>query len=277
LAIQDLETSADDTDETTVDFLDDLKIPYVVLLAVAAALVSTIGATFSVTGLAKLFAGAPHAIMFMAASLEFSKLVSAGFLHQNWSKLSYALRFYLSVAVVLLMAITSLGIFGYLSHAYQKSAVGLKSVEFKIETLQNEDRKIQDEVARIQKTLDEVPPNRVSKRMELQKELEPEIQRFKRRAFEINTSMQALLLERQGYQTEVGPLVYVAEAMKQSMDSVARWLILLFVCVFDPLAICLVFATSWSLKHMKAQEEAARQARMKASTLKAVEPPQVAA
>ena len=240
-----------------------------VLLAIAAALVSTIGATFSVTGLAKLFAGAPHAIMFMAASLEFSKLVTAGFLHQNWSKLSYALRFYLSIAVGLLMAITSLGIFGYLSHAYQKSAVALKSVEFKIETMQNEDRKIQEEVARIQKSLDEVPANRVSKRIELQKELEPEIQRFKRRAFEINTSMQGLLLERQGYQTEVGPLVYVAEAFKLSMDIVARWLILLFVLVFDPLAICLVFATSWSLKNMKAEEEAARQAKIKASTLKA--------
>lgn len=227
---------------------------YIVLLGFSAGMVSFIGATFSISGLAKLFAGAPIAVMFMAGSLEFAKVVSAGFLHQNWAHLGHALKTYLACAVCALITITSLGIFGYLSHAYQKAAVSLKNTQIRIDGLQTEDQKLQEELARIQKTVDEIPASRITKRLEAQKELEPEFQRLKRRQLEINSSMQSLLVQKQGFQTEIGPLAYVADAFNLSMDYVARWLITLFVCVFDPLAICLVFATSWSIKTWKEEE-----------------------
>jgi hypothetical protein len=234
-----------------------VPIAYICLLAIAAGLVSFIGATFSVTGLAKLFSGAPGPVMFMAGSLEFAKIVSAGFLHQNWNYLGYSLRVYLSSAVFALITITSLGIFGYLSNAFQKSSVALKNTQIRIDGLGNEDKRIAEEIARMQKNIDEIPVNRVSKRLELQKQLEPEIQRLKKRAFEIGIAHQHEQIEKQGFQTEIGPLAYVAEAFDIGMDKVAKWLILLFVIVFDPLAICLVFATSWSLKTRRKENQPA--------------------
>jgi hypothetical protein len=225
-----------------------IGLPHVFLLGAAALLISVIGATFSVSGLAKLFSGAPLAVMLMAGSLEFAKFTAAAFLHRHWRDLAFSLKAFLTVVVFVLMTITSLGIFGYLSHAYQKSSAALNNVMIRQQTLQIEDRKVQEELERIQKNLDEVPKNRISKKIELEKEAEPEIQNLKKRSFEINISLQQTMIEKQGLQTELGPLVYVAEAFDISMNKIARWFISLFVCIFDPLAVCLVIATSWALK-----------------------------
>lgn len=256
--------------------ISNFKVPYLFLLATAAAVVSFIGATFSVTGLAKLFSGASSAVMFMAAALEFAKIVSAGFLHQNWKKLGFGLKIYLSLAVGALMTITSLGIFGYLSHAYQKSAVALNNAQIKLSALQKEDTRIQEELARVQKQIDDIPRTRVSKRLELEKEIEPEVQRLKKRSFEVDSTIQQTMVEKQSYQTEIGPLVYVAEAFNMRMDQVARWFILLFVCVFDPLAVCLVFATSWSMKNGQEERENAEKAAAEKALAKAKEVPVLA-
>jgi hypothetical protein len=236
-------------------YLLRIRIPYLVLLATAAFVVSFIGATFSVTGLAKLFAGAPLAVMFMAGALEFAKVVSAGFVHQNWNRLGWGLKIYLSITVFVLMAITSVGIFGYLSHAYQKSSVALGNNQIQLDSQNREVSMVQTEINRMQKAIDEIPVTRLSKRTEMQKQLEPEIQRLQRRAFELNNAIQKVMLERQAFQTEVGPLVYVAEAFGLKMDQVARWFIFIFVCVFDPLAICLVIAVSWSIKDRNGEFE----------------------
>lgn len=232
----------------------------IVLIGVAAFAISCIGATFSVTGLAKLFSGASLSVMLMAGALEFGKVVAAGFLHRYWGRLQWALRIYLSFIVVILMSITSLGIFGYLSHAYEKSSQGLNAVKIRIETLKTEERKVQEEIARIQKNLDEIPQSRITKKLQTEKEFEPEIERLKKRSFEINVSLQQASIEQSGYQTEVGPLVYVAEAFNVDMSKVAHWFILLFVMIFDPMAICMVFATSWALKTRTAEKEAAAEA-----------------
>lgn len=231
-----------------------IRIPYLVLLIISAALVSFIGATFSVTGLAKLFAGAPLAVMFMAGSLEFAKVVTAGFVHQNWHKLSWALKIYLSISVFILMVITSVGIFGYLSHAYQKASIALNASQIQLDAQNREVSMVQSEITRMQKAVEEIPITRLSKRTELQKQFEPEIQRLQRRSFELNTSIQKIMLERQSYQTEIGPLIYIAETFNMKMDTVARLFIFIFVCVFDPLAICLVFAVSWSINERRERE-----------------------
>ena len=233
----------------------EFKIPYLFLLAFSATLISVIGATFSVTGLAKLFSGAPVAVMVMAGALEFSKVVCAGFLHQNWKQLSGSLKTYLALAVFVLMTITSLGIFGYLSHAYQKVATALNNAQIKVDYLHKEDAKIQDELLRVQNNLDIVPDSHVSQKLALQKEMEPQILQLKKRSLEINSETQRVMVEMQAYQSEIGPLVYVAQAFNMKMDQVARWFILLFVSVFDPLAICLVFATSWSLQQREKERQ----------------------
>src|SRR5580698_1711472 len=111
---------------------------YIALLVISGLCISTIGATFSIFGLAKLFAGAALSVAFMAAALEFSKLVVAGFLYRYWGHINPIMRIYLSAAIVVLVCVTSLGIFGYLSEAYQRSSLDMKTEQIQLKALNDE-------------------------------------------------------------------------------------------------------------------------------------------
>ena len=218
---------------------------YIGLLVVSGLCISAIGATFSIIGLAKLFAGASSSVAVMAAALEFSKLVVAGFLYRYWGHINKLMRLYLSLALVTLVGVTSLGIFGYLSEAYQRSSLSMKSQEIKMVDLREENARINTEVSEIQKFVAEVPRSRISKKFELEKAAEPRISALRRRSEEIYNEMHELSQNNLIAQTKVGPLVYVADTFHTQVDTVAKYLIFLFVSVFDPLAVCIVFA--WSL------------------------------
>ncbi|MGE4132015.1 MAG: hypothetical protein AB7F86_10290 [Bdellovibrionales bacterium] len=222
---------------------------FIWILGLSALIISITGATFSIMGLTKLFAGAPIAVGIMAAALELAKMVSASFLHRNWKGLNIIMKTYLSVAVGILMCITSMGIFGYLSWAYQKTSSELKDVNTRIQFLESEDRKVQGEVERVQKTIDQIPENRITKRIETQKELEPHLQQLQKQAIEIQMKMRNEKLKANSYSMEIGPVIFVAELMKANTDNVATYLIILFVIVFDPLAVCLVLATTYAATH----------------------------
>lgn len=195
--------------------------------------------------------------MVMAGALELAKLVSASFLHRNWKQMHFIMKFYLSIAVVILMCITSLGIFGYLSFAYQNTSMELKNTMVRIDYLQSEERKVQTEIDRLQKTIDEIPDNRVTRKMDTQKELEPRFQALQRQGLEVQIKMRTENLKKLGYQMEIGPVIFVAEIFKANTDNVATWLIVLFVIVFDPLAVCLVLATSFAIKQREEKEAGA--------------------
>jgi len=218
---------------------------YIALLIISGLLISTIGATFSIFGLAKLFAGAAFSVAIMAGALEFSKLVVAGFLYRYWGHINPVMRLYLSLAIIVLVGVTSLGIFGYLSEAYQRSSLSMKTEQVKLRALNEENARIQQEISEIQKFIAEVPRNRISKKFELEKESEPKIFALRKKSEKIYNEIQILTQSVLVIQTKVGPLVYVAETFKTDVDTVAKYLIFLFVSVFDPLAVCIIFA--WSL------------------------------
>lgn len=239
---------------------------FIYVLGVAAGVISITGACFSIAGLTKLFAGAPVAVGIMAAALEFSKMMAASFLHRNWRQMHFIMKFYMTLAVGILMCITSMGIFGYLSHAYQATAAELKNVMVQIDYLESEQRKVQAEVDRVQKTIDEIPASRVTKRLELQKELEPHIQALQKQGLEIEMNMRNQNLKKLSYQNEIGPVVYVAELFKLDTDRVATYLILLFVFVFDPLAVSMVLATTMAIKIRDEERLAESRAKPSATT-----------
>lgn len=253
---------------------------YVVLLGLSALVISGVGATFSVTGLAKLFSGAPVAVMFMAGALEFAKLVCASFLHRTWKLMNPFLKTYLTVAISILVMITSMGIFGYLTHAYQSTSEKLKATEVRIESFAKEEKKIASEIENLENEIKMIPPERLSKKLEIQKELAPRFELLKRQAMDTNIRMRELNIQKLSFQTEIGPLLYVARALGKDTDTVAHWLIFIFVLVFDPLAVCLVVSTSFAIqvasqetrekkerleneKHEKALREAKRDAELK--------------
>jgi hypothetical protein len=133
---------------------------YIRLLFAAAFIVATTGAAFSIFGLAQLFAGASYSVAFMAAALEFSKLVVTGFLYRYWGHIHAPLRVYLSFAVVTLVTITSVGIFGYLSNAYQISSFSLKNQNLKLVLLEEDNQRILGQIASYRKFIDEIPRSR---------------------------------------------------------------------------------------------------------------------
>jgi preprotein translocase subunit SecF len=234
-----------------------MNVAYIICLGFSALVVSVTGAYFSVSGLMKLFSGAPMAVLVMGTALELAKMVSASFLHRNWTSMHFIMKFYMSAAVGILMLITSMGIFGYLSFAFQSTSAELKNTMTRIEYIESEGKKVQSELDRLQKTIDEVPENRVSRRLDLQKELEPRFQALQRQSIEVQMKMRTESLKKLSYQMEIGPIIFVAEMFGANTDKVATWLIILFVIVFDPLAVCLVLATSFAIKQRERGQAAA--------------------
>ena len=227
------------------------------VLGGSAAVISVTGAAFSIAGLTKLFAGAPIAVGIMAGALEFCKMMAASFLHRNWNRLHIIMRIYMTLAVGVLMCITSMGIFGYLSYAYQHTAAELKNTNVRIDYLESQQRKTQGEIDRVQKSIDEIPANRVSKKIEVQKEYEPHMQELEKQSIEVQMSLRNENLKKLSMQMEIGPVVYVAELFNAPMDHVATYLILLFVFVFDPLAVCMVLATTIAIKMAEEDKQSA--------------------
>ncbi len=221
---------------------------YISLLAISAFLISAIGATFSIFGLTSLFAGAVISVGIMAGSLELAKLVTAGFLYRYWGHINPAMRYYLSAAVVTLSIITSMGIFGFLSNAYQHSSIIYRTHKIEMDSLVEKDRLIKAEILKIEKFIDEVPKNRISKKIELYDENRYLIQDLNSESLDLQKNIQELKTKMLTVQTDIGPMIYVAEIVKVDVDTVAKFLILIFVSVFDPLAICLVFALSLAIR-----------------------------
>jgi hypothetical protein len=238
-----------------------VKLPliYVVCLAIAGLFISAIGAWFSVTGLASLFAGAAVAVGLMAAGLEFAKLVIAAYLHRGWHRTHFLMRLYMSLSVVILSIITSLGVFGFLSNAYQKSSLELNAYQLKLESAEGEVTNTQTEVDRIQALIAQVPANQITKKIKLEAEMKPRLDELKKRRDDTLHNIGEMKLQMLQTHTKVGPLIFVSRAFHMEMDNVVKYLILIFVAVFDPLAICLVIALSAATQWR--EEDAAAEAR----------------
>lgn len=165
---------------------------YIILLATVGLVISSVGAIFSIVGLTHLFSGAPLSVGIMAGSLEAAKLVVAGFLYRYWGHINRTMRAYLSTAVVVLSLVTSLGIFGYLSHAYQKSSIATKTQQMKIAALKSEDTELRAQIVRTEQFIDSVPKNRISKKFALYESSRAQIAKFNRRSFAIQDEINKL-------------------------------------------------------------------------------------
>lgn len=247
------------------------------LLLISALTVAGCAAFFSVFGLSQLFAGASIAVIIMASSLEFSKVVAASFLHKYWTSVPKSLRVYLTIGVIVLVTITSAGIYGFLSSAYQKTAANLEVHNGQVEILEGKAAQFQSKVD-ANKLLIESRTKRINQLNDLRNGQETRLEdrrsanATRRDISSSNTEIRDLnanidvlngenskLLDSvakynmQKLETtsnskvagEVGPLKYLANLTGMPMDNVVNYFILLLVFVFDPLAIALVIGTTW--------------------------------
>ena len=231
------------------------KFPY--LVAFSAAFVAFKAAFFSITGLSHLFSGAFWSVVIMASSLEIGKLVAASFLHRYWKTINNWMRAYLATGVIILVFITSLGIFGYLSKAYQGATVDLNRLVTKLEVFNEqlevlvEDKEFLKQ--ELEASVNALPENYITAKRKLRDEYNPLIQEKTVKISELKTTIGELEIEMVDTGVDVGPILYVAEAFDSDVNSVVKYLILILIFVFDPLAVTLVIATN--VAFMKREEE----------------------
>lgn len=210
----------------------------------AAFLLSGIAAYYSVIGLALIFAGAFWPVVIMGSALEFSKLVTASWLYRNWKIAPKLLKMYLSFAVVILMLITSMGIFGFLAKSHIDSTLDAGANTVELKTL-SQQQKIAEE--RLNYLLARAKdPSTASNRLDKQ------IQDTQKELTTINKQRLPLLKESNKLVADVGPIKYVADVFfgdgDGALDKAVRLVILLIMLVFDPLAVLLLIAGNISLK-----------------------------
>jgi len=260
------------------------------IIALSALSVSASAAFYSVSGLSKLFAGAAFAVIIMAASLEVAKLVIASLLYQYREKLPRLLKYYLSIACFVLILITSMGIYGFLSAAYQETAALAGNIDAQISLIETKRDNIKEQLAiysdekesineavrdlrsglsnnviqyKDPETGEIITTTSSSTRRALEKQLDQAIER----QTEINTRVDNLNQQLFDYETEIvevtsnaniagelGPLKYLSGLTGRPMDQIINWLLLIIIFVFDPLAIALVIAANFAFAQLKTKD-----------------------
>ena len=216
------------------------------LVGLSALLIAGSAAFFSVFGLSKLFAGATLAVIIMAGSLEFGKLVGASFLYRYWNSIANWLKVYMTVGVVTLVVITSAGIFGFLSNAYQGATIEFEKQSTTL--LYKEDRLVQLEEDKVylkeelEQAISELPENyRTAKRL-LREEYNPKVIVLNDQILGIKQEVGDLKVALVETGVDVGPAIYIARAFETDIDTVVKFFIFILIFVFDPLAVALVVA-----------------------------------
>jgi len=261
------------------------------LLGLSALFVAFNAAFFSVSGLSKLFAGAALSVILMASSLELAKLILAGYLYNYWEKINKGFRIYLSIATLVLVLITSLGIYGFLTAAFQDTfntySVSSKQKAFleqKEEFWQEDVTRYDEELKRISQNISTLSNakatgiqvrdttsttgfrNTISttelrlsqQRITVEEENRKEVQAKRQVAADSLQSIQLKILDLEtdtDVSAELGPLQYLSGLLDKPMDVIINWFILIIIFVFDPLAVSLVIAFNNAMKVDKGEKD----------------------
>ena len=254
-------------------------LPYII--ALSALFISSCAVFYSVYGLSQLFAGASKAVIVMASSLEIAKLVVASLLYQYWGELNKLLRLYLTIACITLMFITSGGIYGFLSGAYQETATKSELMDKHTLMLQTKQNRFNEQLKAEKELLiyytealsnptmiqyiDRETQQLITTTSSRQRKLmTSQLNEVKSNIYMLNDSISIYdmkILEKEVSNEEVrelGPLKYVAKSLGVEMDKVVNYFLLLIVCVFDPLAVCLVIAANFAFSRNTTKGEVYR-------------------
>ena len=228
--------------------------------------ISAVAAFYSIVGLMAIFSASALSIAVMGIVLEIGKLITASWLYQNWKRVPFLLKSYLTIAVIVLMFITSMGIFGYLSKAHIDQGSGTSELYVKVERLDNRitsERKIitraEKQLSALDSALDKyLELGAVSKGLKKREDQEQErnalignINNAQGRIDKLLDEKSEYKLQINSFEVEVGPLKYISalvygdEALDY-IDTAVRAVILILVFVFDPLAVLLIIAANMS-------------------------------
>ena len=242
-----------------------------IVLGVALA-ISGVAAFYSIVGLMAIFSASALSIAVMGSVLEVGKLATASWLYQNWKKVPRFLKYYLTGAVVILMLITSMGIFGYLSKSHIDAGTGTSELYVKLERLDSNIESERKSISRAEGQLEKldfaleryIELNAVSKGLRKRDEQKPERDALAQTVDDSQDKIDIYLDERaeiqlkiKSFEVEVGPLKYISALLfgenesVNYLDKAVRYVIILLIFVFDPLAVLMLIAANMSLKEEK--------------------------
>ena len=224
---------------------------FYIWIGLSALFIAGSAAAFSVYGLAKLFSGAFLSVVVMAGSLELGKLVTASFLYRYWNMINWFQKVYMTIATLVLIFITSAGIFGYLSNAYQgatlefeKQSTELLTIEERIEQLEEDKVFLKEE---LEVAISELPDNYITAKRKLREDYNPQILQINNELLEYKRTRADLEIALVSTGVDVGPAIYLARTFGTDIDTVVKFFIFILIFVFDPLAVMLVIAYNQAL------------------------------
>ena len=251
----------------------------IIIVFLSAISISVIAAGYSIAGLTALFAGAVVPSIAMGSALEVGKLVAASWLYNNWRNklVPQTIKAYLTFAVIVLIFITSMGIFGFLSKAHLDQVQPTSSNNIKIELIDNQIKQQNLIIERANKTLTlldstletYIGMEYVTRGLKEREKQKPErdtltlaINEASDKIAELSDQKGSLQLEQDKIEAEVGPIKYIAELIygeqaQDYFDKAVRWVIIVLIFVFDPLAVLLLIAANISLRSRKLDKEEA--------------------
>ena len=253
---------------------------YKYFLAIIAVIIAGIAAYFSIFGLTKLFAGSVFSVAIMASALEIGKIITVSYLYRFWKLISKLLKVYLTLAVVILMFITSIGIYGFLSYSYQNAIVNYETSTQKTSFYEQKKNSFQLQIKQYREQ-NITSSNRINNLTNLREEQERRLDSLYKKEYWIsirkteefiqnadnnienlnnqiiintnrtnnltdsinNINLQILDSKvKNEVSIKLGPLIYLSELTNKSMNVIVNWFILFLIFVFDPLAIALILA-----------------------------------
>ncbi len=238
-----------------------------ILTLLTALSISAVAAYFSIIGLAAIFAATHTPVVVMASVLEIGKLVSAAWLHRHWKQAPPLLKFYLVLAVFVLMLITSIGIFGFLSKGHMEQSLPQESIALQLARIDQQLQANQTTATRYQNALNQLDAsiaallqnNRVTQslaqRQQQQREraeIQAKLAQLEAQNAELQNKKLQLQTQNVEVQAKLGPLLYVAPLLGlQDLDGAVRIVIMAIMFAFDPVAIALLLAAQWSFMNRR--------------------------
>lgn len=264
---------------------------FIKILALSAFIIAGVAAYFSVQGIATLYAGAYISVLVMAGALEVGKLVATSFLYRYWHKTNLLLKTYILIAILTLMGITSMGIFGFLTSAYQSSLVEFSQAETQQEFLVSQKAILEKELESLTMRVDTLNQSRLSQEKRLpemsRRSAAPVYEDIKKSGEEITQArtrmnkifeeiktldLQTLEAQKQsGKQKDIGTLKYAADLFGTDINTIVKWFTLAIIVVFDPLAIALILGYNIAAnRKFDDEEEYVEEPETETSTIKTI-------
>lgn len=229
---------------------------FIFVTFLAAFLIEGLGTAVSVIGLSTLF-GANPIIIALAISLDAGKLVVVSLLYNYWKQMGIVMKSYAMLASLVTMIITSAGAAGYLTGEFQKAILGTQETELKVNVLKEQQAKYEERKKQIDNQIANLPEKTtVNQRIRLMKQFQDEQKALQTKIEEIDKQLPELQLKQIGVEAKAGPILYISKAFDVPVEVAVKYVVLLIIFVFDPLAVFLMVAGNFLLEQRKNQKSA---------------------